>query len=112
MVSKPYIFDLSPGQSLIEYLVREGFDVYLVDWGTPRSEHSGFAVDDYVALLADCIAQVQRRSGEKDVLVLGYCLGGVLTTLYAALEPKGPVKNRCCWPRRSTARAWNCSTSC
>jgi polyhydroxyalkanoate synthase len=94
MVSKPYIFDLAPGQSLIEYLVREGFDVYLVDWGTPRLEHSGIGVDDYVAdMIPDCIAQVQRHSGEKDVSLLGYCLGGTLTMLYAAYAPKGPVKN-------------------
>jgi polyhydroxyalkanoate synthase len=94
MVSKPYIFDLAPGQSFIEHLVRNGFDVYLVDWGTPRAEHRDLGVNGYVAdFIPDCIAQVQRHSGERDVTLLGYCLGGILTTLYAALEPKGPLKN-------------------
>jgi polyhydroxyalkanoate synthase subunit PhaC len=94
MVSKPYIFDLTPGQSLIEHLVRAGFDVYLIDWGTPRLEHRDLDVDDYVAdLIPDCIAQVQRQSSEDDITVIGYCLGGIVTTLYAALEPKGPLKN-------------------
>jgi polyhydroxyalkanoate synthase len=94
LVSKPYVFDLTRGQSLVEHLVQAGFDVYLADWGTPRAEHKDVSFDDYVAKwIPDFIAQVQRHSGEREVSLLGYCLGGVLTTLYAALEPKGPVKN-------------------
>jgi len=94
LVSKPYIFDLTPGQSLIEHLVRAGFDVYLIDWGVPRSEHKDVDLANYVAdWIPDCIAQVQQHSGEKDVNLLGYCLGGTLTSLYAALEPDGPVRN-------------------
>jgi polyhydroxyalkanoate synthase len=94
LVSKPYIFDLTPGQSFIEHLVRAGFDVYLVDWGLPRQEHHTLGIDDYVAdLLPDCISQVQAHSGEEDVTLLGYCLGGIFTTLYAAREHRGPLKN-------------------
>ena len=94
LVSKPYIFDLTPGQSFIEHLVRAGFDVYLIDWGTPRAEHRSLQVDDYVAdLIPDCIAQVQAHSGESEVNLLGYCLGGIFTTLYAAREHDGPLKN-------------------
>lgn len=94
LVSKPYIFDLTPGQSLIEHLVRAGFDIYLIDWGTPRSEHKDVDLDNYIAdWIPACIEQVQKHTGETDVNLLGYCLGGTLTCLYAALEPDGPVKN-------------------
>lgn len=94
LVSKPYIFDLTPGQSFIEHLVRAGFDVYLVDWGTPRQEHRTLGIDDYVAdLLPECVGQVQAHSGEDDVTLVGYCLGGIFTTLYAARENRGPLKN-------------------
>ncbi|MFT3821970.1 MAG: alpha/beta fold hydrolase [Rubrivivax sp.] len=93
MVSKPYIFDLAPGQSLIEYLVRQGFDVYLVDWGTARSEHKDFGVADYLDEIGDCVGEVRRHSGEPEITILGYCLGGVLTALYAALESKPVIKN-------------------
>lgn len=94
LVSKPYIFDLTSGQSLIELLVQEGFDVYLIDWGTPRREHKDIDLANYVAdWIPACIEQVQMHSGENDVNLLGYCLGGVLTSLYAALEPEGPVRN-------------------
>lgn len=93
-VSKPYIFDLAKGQSLIEFLVREGFDIYLVDWGEARAEHAGVDVADYVAdWIPDCIGRIQAHSGEEDITLLGYCLGGIFTSLYAALEPNGPLKN-------------------
>src|SRR5262245_34360274 len=93
-VSKPYIFDLTPGQSFVEYLVRAGIDVYLVDWGTPRSEHHLLSVDDYVAdLIPDCIARIQAHTGVTEVSLLGYCLGGIFTSLYAAREADGPLRN-------------------
>jgi len=94
IVSKPYIFDLTPGQSFVEHLVRAGFDVYLVDWGVPRSEHRGLRIDDYVAdLIPECIAQVQAHSGEREISLIGYCLGGIFTALHAALHPDGPTRN-------------------
>jgi polyhydroxyalkanoate synthase len=94
LVSKPDIFDLTPGQSFIEHLVQAGFDVYLVDWGTPRREHRALGIDDYVAdLLPECIAQVQDHCGEDGITLVGYCLGGIFTTLYAAREPQGPLRN-------------------
>ncbi len=93
MVSKPYIFDLSPGQSFVEYLVRQGFDIYLVDWGVPRSEHKDFGVSDYLDGIAACIEEVKHHSGEPEITLLGYCLGGVLTALHAALDDTGSIKN-------------------
>jgi hypothetical protein len=39
LVNQPYILDLVPGQSMVEHLLREGFDVYLIEWGRPRREH-------------------------------------------------------------------------
>jgi len=93
MVSKPYIFDLSPGQSLIEYLVRQGFDVYLADWGVARQEHKDFGIADYLHEIQACVGEVQRHSGEPQITLLGYCLGGVLTALYAALESTGAIRN-------------------
>ena len=43
LVSRSYILDLTKGQSLVEFLLRQGFDVYLIDWGVPRAEHATFA---------------------------------------------------------------------
>ena len=51
LVSRSYILDLAKGQSLVEFLLEKGFDVYLLDWGTPRPEHSGLRLADYVLRL-------------------------------------------------------------
>jgi polyhydroxyalkanoate synthase subunit PhaC len=97
LVNQPYVLDLVPGQSMVEYLLRAGFDVYLIEWGSPRQEHKDLVLEDYIfQRIPECIEQVQRDSGEKDVSLLGYCVGGLLSALYAALHPKTPVKNLVC----------------
>jgi polyhydroxyalkanoate synthase len=46
LILRPYILDLVPGNSLIEYLVGEGFDVYLLDWGVPEEEDKDLSFDN------------------------------------------------------------------
>lgn len=104
LVSRYYILDLTPGQSLVEYLVRQGFDVYLLDWGVPRAEHSHLRLDDYVDdLLPDCLDKVARDCGETQVSLAGYCLGGTLACMYTALNPGGAVKNLACFTTPANA---------
>ena len=94
LVSKPYILDLTPGQSLVEFLVQKGFDVYMIDWGVPRAEDKNLRLEDYVLdFIPECVTKVQEESGETDVSVVGYCMGGQLAVMYAALHPDGPLKN-------------------
>ncbi|MBV8361240.1 MAG: alpha/beta fold hydrolase [Deltaproteobacteria bacterium] len=88
LVSKAFIFDLGPGQSLVEFLVKKGYDVYLVDWGVPRLEDRGLKLDDYVLdFLPDCAARIAAECGEHDLTMIGYCMGGQLALMYAALHP-------------------------
>jgi polyhydroxyalkanoate synthase len=98
LVSKPYILDLTPGQSLVEYLLQRGFDVYMIDWGVPRAEDAHLRFEDYVLdFIPDCIEKVRADSGESDVSVVGYCMGGQLSVMYAALHPDGPLANLACF---------------
>ncbi len=98
LVSKSYIFDLAPGQSLVEYLVRQGFDVYLIDWGTPRAADKRLRLEDYVQdFIPDCIERVCADSGEDEVSLVAYCMGGMLAVMHEALYPDGPVKNLACF---------------
>src|ERR687893_336207 len=48
LINRPYILDLMPGNSFIEYLVGEGFDVYMLDWGIPGEEDKDMNFEDYV----------------------------------------------------------------
>jgi polyhydroxyalkanoate synthase subunit PhaC len=101
LVNQPYILDLVPGQSMVEYLLREGFDVYLIEWGRPRREHKDLRLEDHVQrLLPECVDAVLRDSGERELSVIGYCVGGLLSVLYAALHASdkkaAPLKNLVC----------------
>ena len=98
LVSRSYILDLAKGQSFIEYLLLQGFDVYLIDWGVPRQSHKHLKLDDYVTdFIPECVDVVREDSGEPDISMIGYCLGGFLAALYAALYPDGPLKNLVCF---------------
>jgi polyhydroxyalkanoate synthase len=98
LVSKPYILDLTPGQSLVEFLLKHGFDVYMIDWGVPRPEDSRLRFEDYVLdFIPDAVERVLEDCGEDELSIVGYCMGGQLATMYAALHPDGPLKNLACF---------------
>ncbi len=88
------IFDLARGQSLIEFLCQRGYDVYVMDWNAPGPDEKRLKIEDYTLdFIPDCIRRVQQHSGVDDVTLVGYCMGGVLASIYAALHPRGPVRN-------------------
>jgi polyhydroxyalkanoate synthase len=94
LINKPYILDLTPGNSLVEYLVNRGFDVYLLDWGTPSYEDKTMKLDDYILdYIPRAIRKVLRTSKADEVSILGYCMGGTMTSIFAALHPELPIRN-------------------
>ena len=96
--NRGYILDLVPGQSFIEFLLKRGYDVYMLDWTAPKPEERSLAMEDYVLdFIPHCVKLVQEDSGEEDVTVIGYCFGGVLSLLYSSIHADGPVKNLICF---------------
>jgi polyhydroxyalkanoate synthase len=94
LINRPEIFDLRPGNSLVEFLLAEGFDVYLLDWGVPDEADADTGLDYYVCdALPWGIREVLRSSGADEVTLTGWCIGGTLTAMYCALHPDGPVRN-------------------
>ena len=92
--NRGYILDLAPGQSFIEFLLKQGYDVFMIDWNPPRPEEKRLGLEDYTLdFIPDCVARVQQASGEDDVNLIGYCMGGVLSTIYMALHADGPIRN-------------------
>src|SRR6478736_3782754 len=70
--NRGYILDLVPGQSFIEFLLKRGYDVYMLDWTAPKPEERGLGMEDYVLdFIPECIRRVQQGSGEQDVSVIG-----------------------------------------
>lgn len=87
LVNQPYILDLVPGQSMVEFLLQQGFDVYMIEWGRPRKEHRHLTLEDHVLDRLDaCVNQVLSHSGERELSIIGYCVGGLLSVLWAALK--------------------------
>jgi polyhydroxyalkanoate synthase len=94
LVSKPYILDLTPGFSFVEHLLRNGFDVFMIDWGVPRPEDTRLKLEDYAQdLIPGCVEKIQEATGEEQVSFIGYCLGGVLSLLYGGVTPNAPMAN-------------------
>ena len=94
LMNKAFIVDLRPGSSLIEFLVRQGHDVYMLDWGIPGPEDANLRLDDYVMdYMPRVVKNVLRHAGAENLTMLGYCLGGLLSFCYTATHPDAPVKN-------------------
>ena len=91
-------FDLAPGMSMVEYLLKQGLDVYVIDWEAPAPEEGSLNLADYTQdYLPACVEQVVRDSGEPDISLVGYCMGGVLSMIYASTHADGPLKNLGCF---------------
>ena len=94
-ILRPYVLDLVPGNSFVEYLLAEGFDVYLLDWGNaggPEDKHLSF--EDWILdYMPEAVEGVLAESGAGGLTVFGYCQGGTMSAMYASLFPKEHLKN-------------------
>jgi polyhydroxyalkanoate synthase len=89
LISRSYVLDLYPGNSAIDFLLKQGLDVYLVDWGVADEAEAANTLETYTdRYLPEALAAV---GGE--VTLLGYCFGGVLSLLAAARQPELPIRN-------------------
>ena len=60
LMNKAAILDLRPGNSFVEHMLGRGYDVYLMDWGTPGPEDSDLGLEDYVL---EYLPRALRKSG-------------------------------------------------
>lgn len=96
--NRGYILDLVPGQSFVEFLLKRGYDVYMLDWNAPKPEEKSLGMENYVLdFIPDAVRRVQQDSRVEDVTMIGYCFGGVLSLLYGSIFHDGPMKNLVCF---------------
>jgi len=89
LINKPFILDLQPDRSVVRRLLEAGHDVYMIDWNEPSRLDQFLTLDDYVNRYIDnCVDIVRERSGQDSINVLGYCMGGTMTAMYASLHPE------------------------
>jgi poly[(R)-3-hydroxyalkanoate] polymerase subunit PhaC len=94
LMNRPTILDLRPGHSFVEYMVGRGYDVYLLDWGVPGLEDKDLKLDDYVLdYMTRAIRKVKTLSKSEEFSMLGWCIGALLSTIYASLRPDDGLRN-------------------
>lgn len=86
LVNKYYMIDLQPRSSLIRWLVEQGQTVFVVSWVDPDDSHRHCEVDDYVGRgIIQAMDVVREATGEEDVDLFGFCMGGTLISMAAAV---------------------------
>ncbi len=88
------IYDLFPQRSLVRLLRARGFEVYLIDWGMPGREHTHYNMHTYVAeFLPEYLNRVREHSGEQELSLHGWSMGGMFTLFYSALSKDQHIRN-------------------
>jgi polyhydroxyalkanoate synthase len=90
-VNKYYLLDLQPQNSLMKFLVDQGFTVFLMSWKNPDISMQDISFDDYVTLgpLA-ALDVVKQITGSPTVNTAGYCIAGqLLATVVPYLAATG-----------------------
>ena len=94
-INKFYILDLTPEKSFIKWCVNQGLTVFIISWVNPDVKLATKTFEDYMheGPLA-AIEAVEKLTGEKQINVIGYCVGGTLLALtlaYLAAKKKNQV---------------------
>jgi polyhydroxyalkanoate synthase len=84
-INKFYIMDLKPQNSLIKWIVDQGFTLFVVSWVNPDESYADIGMDDYIRDgYLRAMAEVRRICGTKQVNTVGYCIAGTTLALTLA----------------------------
>jgi polyhydroxyalkanoate synthase subunit PhaC len=85
-INKFYILDMKPANSMIRWIVEQGFTLFVVSWKNPDATYRDVGMDDYVQDgFLTAIGEVKTITGEDKVNVVGYCIAGTTLALTLGL---------------------------
>ncbi|MFO0655866.1 MAG: alpha/beta fold hydrolase [Polyangia bacterium] len=93
LINRAYILDLRPGASFVAYLLSQGHDVYLLDWGEWNDEDRSLNLDLLLTQYMARAVRIVAKEAGGPITMLGYCIGGALATCFVAQHQESLIKN-------------------
>ncbi|HEV3055073.1 MAG TPA: alpha/beta fold hydrolase [Solirubrobacteraceae bacterium] len=78
-INKYYVLDLAPGRSIVEYLLQQGHQVFMVSWRNPDREQGHFDFDTYADATIEAGRAASEITGHGEVSVMAACSGGIIS---------------------------------
>jgi len=98
-INKFYIADLAEGRSIVEHMVANGQQVFMMSWRNPDARHAGWGLDTYGQAVLDAMAAAERITGSTQTNLMSFCSGGIITSMVlghlAALGQQDRVNSVC-----------------
>lgn len=89
LINRYYILDLLPNKSYVEFLVNQGFSVYLIDWGVVDEADKFLTLEKYIqTFLRKAVKKICKAEEAEKISLIGYCMGGTMALIYSALFPQ------------------------
>ncbi len=89
LINRETMLDLQPGRSVVENFLKQGVDVYMIDWGYPTRKDKYLGIDDHVNVYMDEIVDFIRNENKvAKVNLMGICMGGTFSVMYSSLHPE------------------------
>lgn len=85
-INKYYFLDLAPGRSLVEYLVGNGLQPFMISWRNPTAEQRRWDLAHYVQACQRAFDAVRAITGVDDPNVMAFCAGGITATAWQAWQ--------------------------
>ncbi len=88
LINRETMLDLQPGRSVVQTFLDNGLEVYMVDWGYPTRKDQFLTIDDHVCgYMNNMVDFILKKHGLRCVNLMGICMGGTFSVIYAALYP-------------------------
>jgi polyhydroxyalkanoate synthase len=92
-INKFYVFDLSPGKSIVEHLLNSGFQVFIVSWRNPTADHCEWDLDTYVEAVLQAVEATCAICGSDSINLHGACSGAMtVSALLGYLAASGDTR--------------------
>jgi polyhydroxyalkanoate synthase len=88
-INKYYIFDLSPGNSFVQYALKNNLQTFVISWRNPDGRHREWGLSSYVEAVEEAVNACRSITGSREVNLAGACAGGLtMAALQGYLQSK------------------------